>query len=90
MIKYCTKRLKKHLPRLYNRAIKPHEQPPPNWRDTTVKSVYKSRDSASPPNCRPMCSIPILYKLCSQLLFKRQQPALDASHSIAQAGFSLG
>ena len=33
---------KKHLLRLYNKAIKHHEQPPPNWRDTTVKVIHTS------------------------------------------------
>ena len=37
----------------------------PNWRDTTIKVIYKSGDPASPSYYRPICSIPILYKLSS-------------------------
>ena len=47
MIKYSTRR-QKHVLRLYNRAIKHHEQPPPNRRDTAIKVIYKNGDLASP------------------------------------------
>ena len=57
MIKYSTRGLKKkHLLRLYNKATKLHEQPPPKWRDTTTKFIYKSGYPASPSNYRPICS----------------------------------
>ena len=84
MIKYSTRRLKKYLLRLYNKSIQPHGQPP-NWRDTTIKVEHKSGDPSS-----PMCSILILYKLFSQLFFKRRQPALDANTFAHRAGFRLG
>ena len=59
MIKYSTRRLKHSTH--YDctaKAIKTHEQPPPNWRDTTIKFLHKSGDVASLTNCRPICSIP--------------------------------
>ena len=58
MIKYSTRRLiKKHVLRLHSKAIKPHEQLPPNWRDTTINVLCKSGNRASPSNKRPICSI---------------------------------
>ena len=39
---------------------------------------------------QPICQIPILYNLLSQLLFKRLQPTLDGSHSVDHAGFRPG
>ena len=79
MIKHSTRRVKPHLLRPYNKVIKPNEEPPPNWRDTTNKVVY-----------RPVCSTPLLHKFFSQLLFRRPQPTLDASQSVNQAGFRPG
>ena len=73
-----------HLLRLCNKAIEPHEQPPPNWKDATIKVRYKSGDPATPSNYRPICSIPIVYKLFSQFLFKRQLPTLDHSFTFQQ------
>ena len=64
MIKHSTGRLNKHVPPQYIKAIKHHEQPP-TWRDTTIKVIYKSGDPSLPSFYRPMCWIPILYKLLS-------------------------
>ena len=61
-------------------------QPPPNWRDTTIKVLHKSGDPSSFSNYRPICSIPIMHKLFSQLFFKRLQPTLDASQCDDQDG----
>ena len=47
-------------------------------------------DPASPSNYRPVCSISMLYKLFSQLLFKGLQPTLDDKQSQHQAGFRPG
>ena len=61
------------------KAINLHEHP--NWRDTTIRSRYKSL--ASPPNYRPTCSMFILSKLFSHLLFKRlRQKATDWHHPL--------
>ena len=79
LIKHSTRRVKPHLLRPCNKVIKPKEEPPPNWRDTTIKVIY-----------RPVCSTPLLYKFFSQLLFRRPQPTLDASQSVNQAGFRPG
>ena len=54
MITYSTRRLRTHLLRLYNKAIKTHEQPPPTWRNTTIKVTCKRKDPSSPSNCRPL------------------------------------
>ena len=70
--------------------FKLHEQSPPNWRDTTTKVMHKSGSPSSPSTCRPICSIPILYRLFSQLFFKRLQPTLDANQFADQAGNSDG
>ena len=87
IIKNSTRRLQQHLRRLYSKAIKPFEQLPPDWRDTTIKVIYKSGDRASQSNNRHHLFDPTLYNLFSQLLFRRLQPTLDANWSADQAGF---
>ena len=69
------------------KAIHPNEQPPSNWRETTIKMIFKSGGQASPSNYRPIRSISILYNLFGRLVFKRRQPSLDANQSADQAGF---
>ena len=66
----------KHLTLLCHKAIKPNEEPPPNWRDTTIKAVYKRVGPSSPSYYRPVCSISIMCKVFTQLLFERLQPRL--------------
>ena len=87
MIKHSTRRVKKQLPRFYNEVIKSNEEPPPIWRDTTIKVIYKSGYPSSPSNNRPICSILICHILFNHLFFKRLQPTVDASQSVDQAGF---
>ena len=47
-------------------------------------------ETSSPWNYRPICSISIVYKVFSQLLFERLQPTPDANQSADQAAFRLG
>ena len=47
-------------------------------------------DPSSPLNYRPICSISIVYKVFSQLLFMQLQPKPDANQSADQAAFRLG
>ena len=54
--------------------------------ETLRSKLYtRAEDLASPSNCRPTCSIPILSKIFGQLLFKRLQPTPDANQSTDQA-----
>ena len=54
MITYSTRRLKKHLLRLYNKAITFHEETPTTSRNTTIKVTCKSGDPSSPWNHWPL------------------------------------
>ena len=46
IINHDIRRVTEHLLlRVYNKVIKPSEEPPPNWRDSTVKVVYPHQTS---------------------------------------------
>ena len=90
MIKYSTRIVKEHVQRVANKVTRTSEELPPNWLDTTVKVSRKGENPSSPSNCRPICSIPILYKLFSQFFLKLLQPIRDASQSVDPAGFRPG
>ena len=70
----------KHTNYDYTTKTNPHEEPPSNCRDTTIKGRYKSGEPSSPSNYRPICSITILYELFSELF----------SRSVDQANSRLG
>ena len=52
-----------------------------------LRNPAKSGDSMLPQNYRPICIIPLLYKLFSKLLYKRLYPILDKAQCADQAGF---
>ena len=52
-----------------------------------INVLYKSGDPTLPQNYRPICIIPLLYKLFSKLLYSRLYPILDAAQCPDQAGF---
>ena len=68
----------------------PNDEPPLNWRDTTIKVKYKSEAHRHHPSTDPSARSTILYKLFGQLLFRRLQTTVDAHQSVDPAGFRRG
>ena len=72
---------------LYNQILCGEMQAPKAWKHSVISVIYKSGDATLPQNYRPICIIPLLYKLFSTLLYKRIYPILDAEQCKDQAGF---
>ena len=72
---------------LYNRAITKNMELPKAWKHSVVTVLFKSGDAMLPQNYRPICIIPLLYKLFSKLLYNRLYPILDKAQCPDQAGF---
>ena len=49
--------------------------------------IYKKGDVENVGNCRPICSLPALYKLFTTILYSRLCPRLDQKQAEDQAGF---
>ena len=65
----------------------PNSKVPQNWREAAIQVLYKKKgDRHLPENYRPICIIPILYKLFSKLLLSRIDPTLQQSQNRGQAG----
>ena len=60
---------------------------PMYWKETSMKVMFKSGDPQLPENYRPICIIPILYKLFSKVLGGRIKEILNSQQSPDQAGF---
>ena len=58
-----------------------------SWRHSVITVLLKSGDAMLPQNYRPICIIPLLYKLFSKLLYNRLYPILDKAQCADQAGF---
>jgi len=60
---------------------------PEYWRSSTMKIPYKKGPRDNPENYRPICVIPILYKLFTKLVLSRIKHVLDQAQPCDQAGF---
>ena len=60
---------------------------PEDWKRTRVKVLFKKGDPQDIENYRPISIIPILYKICSKLLYGRLSAILCPHQNSDQAGF---
>ena len=52
-----------------------------------IKVIYKKGDVEDVSNYRPICSLPLMYKLFSTIMYGRLYPMLDQYQAEDQAGF---
>ena len=87
MLKKGGEQLLGKLLELYNHILAGTLQSPASWKHSVISVIHKSGDAAQPQNYRPICIIPVLYKLFSKLMYKRLYPILDEAQCKDQAGF---
>ena len=72
---------------IFNDIMRRNEFTPEDWKKVTVKVIHKKGDVENVSNYRPICSVPVLYKLFSTILHGRLCPVLDQKQAEDQAGF---
>ena len=87
MLKQGGTKLRRILLQLMNSIIQPGAPAPEEWRESTFKVLFKGGDMKHAKNYRPICVLPLLYKLFSTMLYRRLQPSLDKELPKDQAGF---
>ena len=87
MLKCDGSGLRRALLELFNAVFCRGAPTPADWHQNTFKVLFKSGDRAEPKNYRPICVLPVLYKLFSIVLYRRLQPTLERELSRDQAGF---
>eukprot|EP00973_Karenia_brevis_P018272 2508732-Karenia_brevis.AAC.1 len=80
----------KAIANLFTSILKPDGTPPQAWREALIKVVFKKGDVRLPENYRPICVLPILYKIFSRVLLGRIASALESAQTVEQAGFRSG
>ena len=59
---------------------------PESWQASSIRVLFKKGDDTLPENYRPICIIPILYKVFSRVLCERIKARLVSEQSQDQAG----
>ena len=53
---------------LFSSIMKPETAVPEYWKISSIRVLFKKGDDRLPENYRPICIIPIIYKLSSRIL----------------------
>ena len=85
--KHATMRRREIVRQIFNEIFKRNNYTPEEWKKVKIKVIHKIGDVENVSNCRPICSLPALYKLFSTILYGRLYPELDQRQAEDQAGF---
>ena len=75
---------------IFTAVLDPRTSVPGYWKASSIRVIFKKGDARLPENYRPICIIPIIYKLFSRVLCGRIRDTLVAEQSYDQAGFRPG
>ena len=90
MLKVGGVRLRDILLQLMNAVLDEGAPTPTEWHKSVMKILFKGGDATQAKNYRPICVMPLLYKLFAVMLHKRLAPTLESKLSRDQAGFRQG
>ena len=82
--------LVKTIADIFTSILKPGESIPPAWKSSSIRVLFKKGDPRLPENYRPVCIIPIIYKIFSKVICERIKDVLLKEQSWDQAGFRPG
>ena len=75
---------------LFSAVLQPGAALPSSWKCSSIRVLFKKGDPKIPGNYRPICIIPILYKVFSKVVCERIKTTLLEAQSWDQAGFRPG
>ena len=90
MLKKGGEQLLGKLLELYNHILAGTLKSPASWKHSVISVIHKSGDAAQPQNYRPICIIPVLYKLFSKLMNKRLYPFWTKHNVRTRLDFETG
>ena len=79
-IENCDSETKEWIRQIFNEIVQQEDCTPQTWRRIRIKVIHKNGDVEDAGNYRPMCSLPVLYKLFATALHARLAPKLDKCH----------
>ena len=73
----CDEETKEIVRQIFREIIRQNEFTLEAWKKVKIKVLHKKGDVENVGNCRPICSLIVLYKLFSTILYGRLYPRLD-------------
>ena len=86
-IKACYDETREMMRQLFNEIIKRNNFTLGEWKKVRIKVIHKKGDVKNVSNHRPICSLLVMYKVFSTILYGRLYPMLDQKQAEDQAGF---
>ena len=78
---------KERIRTIFNEILRQEDFTPKSWRKIRIQVIYKKGDREDAGNYRPICSLPVLYKLFATVLYARPAPSLHKIQPPDQGGF---
>ena len=86
-LKICSEETKEEIREIFNEIAQQEDFTPKSWRRIRIQVIHKKGDREDAGNYRPICGLPILYKLFATVLYARLAPELHKVQPPDQAGF---
>ena len=86
-LKICSEETKEKIRNIFNDIAQQDDFTPNSWRKIRIQVIHKKGSREDPGNYRPICGLPILYKLFATILYARLAPELHKVQPPDQAGF---
>ena len=86
-LKICSEETKEKIRNIFNDIAQQKDFTPKSWRKIRIQVIHKKGSREDPGNYRPICGLPILYKLFATVLYARLAPGLHKVQPPDQAGF---
>ena len=83
----CSDRTKQKIRQIFNEILRQRDCTPKTWRKNRLQVIHKKEDREDAGNYRPICSLPVLYKLFATILYARLAPSLHKVQPADQGGF---
>ena len=85
--KNCSDGTKEKIRTIFDEIAQQEDFTPKSWRKIRIQVIYKKGDGEDASNYRPICTLPVLYKLFATVLYARLAPSLHKVQPPDQAGF---
>ena len=86
-LKNCSDDTKEKIRTIFNDILRQEDFTPKSWRNIRIHVIYKKGDREDAGNYRPICRLPVLYKLFATVLYARLAPSLHRVQPPDQARF---